>query len=85
MKRVLRNNSDGLPQFTQVFLASDMGRLLRARRKNLGYTQEQIAAMMGCSPRLVGEMERGRGTVGIQKMLDYANGLGIDVVLEGRW
>lgn len=51
----------------------------------VGYAQEQVAAMMGCTPRLVGEMERGRETVGIQKILDYANDLGIDVVLEGGW
>ena len=39
---------------------------------------------MGCSPRLIGEMERGRATVGLQKMLDYATGLGIDVILSAR-
>lgn len=66
-------------QTTPIFQASDLGNLLRARRKQLGYTQEQVAAFMGCSPRLIGEMEHGRGTVGIQKILDLANGLGVDI------
>ena len=68
----------------RVFDAKEVGAGLRGRRKSLGYTQEQVATLMGCSPRLIGEMERGRATVGLQKMLDYATGLGIDVILSAR-
>lgn len=64
--------------------AESLGALLRARRKRLGYTQEQVAAMMGCSPRLIGEIERGRRTVGIQRVLDLALGLGIDLFAVPR-
>ena len=64
--------------------ARDLGRLLRARRRQLGYTQEYVAVMMHCSPRLVGEMEHGRGTVGFNKMLLYAMNLGIDLVAFER-
>lgn len=64
--------------------AEALGTLLRARRKRLGYTQEQVAAMMGCSPRLIGEIERGRRTVGIQRVLDLALGLGIDLFAVPR-
>lgn len=62
-----------------IFTMGDLGALIRSRRKELGYTQEQVAAMMGCSPRLIGEIERGRGTAGIQRVLDLAIGLGIDL------
>lgn len=68
----------------RIASAVDMGRVLRARRKRLGYTQEQVAAFMGCSPRLVGEMERGRGSVGFDRVLAYATGLGIDVAAFER-
>ena len=64
--------------------AVDFGKCLRARRKTLGYTQEEVALLLGCSPRLVGEMERGRGSVGFDRMLAYANGLGIDVAAFER-
>ena len=70
--------------FGRVFDAIDIGRMLRARRKELGYTQVDIAEFMGLSPRLIGEIERGRGTVGIHKVLDYATGLGIDITLSVR-
>ena len=58
--------------------------LLRKRRKSFGYTQEEVAEMLGFSPRLVGEIERGRGTVGIDKVLSYALALGIDLVALER-
>lgn len=69
---------------TRIADARDMGARLRHRRKTLGYTQEQVASMMGCSPRLVGEIERGRGSVGFDRMLSYATGLGIDLAAFER-
>jgi len=72
------------PATLQVFDAVEIGSLLRMRRKELGYTQEDIASLMSVSPRLVGEIERGRKTVGIQKVLNMATGLGIDITLSVR-
>ena len=40
---------------------ADIGAAIRARRKELGYTQEFFAQMLGYSPRLIGEIERGAG------------------------
>lgn len=68
----------------QVFDAAEFGKVIRQRRKELGYTQEAIAAMSNCSPRLIGEIERGRTTVGIQRVLDLATNLGIDITLTVR-
>lgn len=63
----------------RLFDTSDWGVMLRARRKKLGYTQEQVAEMMGCSARLIGDIERGKQTIGIQKVIDLTLGLGIDL------
>ena len=64
--------------------ADSLGSLLRSRRKELGYTQEFVANMLEFSPRLIGEIERGRGTVAFDRMLAYASGLGIDLVAFAR-
>jgi len=72
------------PASCKVFNTTEIGSLLRARRKELGYTQEDIAELMRFSPRLVGEIERGRETVGIQKVLNYALNLGVDITLTVR-
>ena len=68
----------------KVLNAADVGFILRKRRKELGYTQEQFGALVGMSPRLVGEIERGKETVGIQKVMNFATALGIDMRLTVR-
>lgn len=73
-----------LAQGTRVADNATFGPLLRKHRKLLGYTQEEVADMLGFSPRLVGEIERGRGIVGIDKVLYYATPLGIDLVAFER-
>jgi len=67
-----------------VFDAADVGIAIRSRRKELGYTQERLAALTGMSPRLLGEIERGKRTTGIQRVLDLATALGIDLFLSVR-
>ncbi len=68
----------------RIFQAEELGKIIRVRRKELGYTQEYVAAVMGVSPRLLGEIERGKKTVGIQKVLDYATNMGIDISIAVR-
>ncbi len=72
------------PAKSTIFDAAELGRIIRMRRKELGYTQEYVAFMMGISPRLVGEIERGSGGVGIQKIIKLVNNLGIDITLSVR-
>ena len=64
-----------MAQGVRVTEGAALGAALRSRRKRLGYTQEDLADMLGFSPRLVGEIERGRGTVGIDKVLAFATAL----------
>ena len=73
-----------MAQGVRVTEGAALGAALRSRRKRLGYTQEDLADMLGFSPRLVGEIERGRGTVGIDEVLAFATALGVDVVAFER-
>lgn len=78
------NRDQAIAQGQRTSNAAVLGHILRNRRKKLGYTQEDLADMLDFSPRLIGEMERGRGTVGIDKVLLYATTLGIDIVAFER-
>lgn len=62
----------------------DIGGVLRLRRKELGYSQSDVARFAGCSQRLISEMERGKPTVAAETVIRIANGLGVDFVLEIR-
>lgn len=77
-------SSEAAPARVEVCEVADFGKLIRKRRRELGYTQEYLASMLGWSPRLIGEIERGRGTVGIERVFVLLTGLGIDVTLTVR-
>ncbi len=72
------------PARTQCNNMVEIGRVLRLRRRELGYTQMDIAVFAGCSQRLISEIERGKPTVAFETVLKIANGLGIDLWLQIR-
>ena len=61
-----------------------LGAHIRARRKELGYTQEEVAEFNRCSPRFVSELERGKAGANLRQVLEIANSLGIDMLLRDR-
>ena len=69
---------------TKCSSMEELGEVLRTRRKERRYTQTEMAEICGFSQRLISEMERGRGTVGIDKVLLYAHWLGVDVIARLR-
>ena len=60
-------------------LAREFGASLRHRRKTLGYTQEDLASMIGTNRRFISELERGKGTSYLGPALAAAEALGIDI------
>lgn len=69
---------------TRVSNPVDLGVLLRARRKLLGLSQADAAALCNVSPRLLGELEHGRASVGIGLVLRIAATLGVDLFATER-
>ena len=72
------------PTTTLCLDMETVGGVLRRRRKELGYSQTEVALFCGFSQRLISEIERGRGSVAIDKIMRYANGLRIDLLLRIR-
>lgn len=64
--------------------SSAFGAQLRARRRELGITQDDVADIIQVNRRVIGELERGKATVRIQIALDAARALGLDVNLHPR-
>jgi len=63
---------------------SDMGALLRARRKALGFTQARVAALCGTGVRFISDLENGKPRIELQKAFDVASALGVDLIARIR-
>ena len=62
----------------------DLGELLRKKRKAQNLTQGQVAEYCGVSTKFVSEVERGKETAEIGKVLYLLNTLGIDLIADTR-
>jgi DNA-binding XRE family transcriptional regulator len=67
-----------------VRISIELGNALRARRRELGLTQEEVAGVIGVNRRVIGELERGKGTVQLRIAMEVARVLGLDIELEPR-
>ncbi len=67
-----------------VACAADLGKLVRERRRAQGFTQLELAEGAGVGITFVSNLERGKGTSEIDKVLRVARTLGIDVVARER-
>lgn len=67
-----------------VHAVSDLGALLRTRRKALGFTQARVAALCGTGVRFISDLENGKPRIEFQKALDVAAALGVDLVARVR-
>ena len=59
-----------------------VGQLIRGTRTNLGLTQERLAMAAGTGLRFIIELEKGKPTCELEKVLTVLNTLGIKITLE---
>ena len=60
-----------------------LGVIVKAARKRLGLTQPQLALAAGVGVRFVVELEAGKPTVRLEKVLSVLHALGGQVLVEG--
>lgn len=70
-----------------VTSVEDLGRRIREKRKQLGFTLEQLSGLSGTSIRFLSELERGKQTIEIGKALNIVRCLGLELVVlpKGRY
>ena len=49
---------------------NDIGTFVRTKRKELGLTQERLATYAGTSAKFIGELESGKLTLKLNKVID---------------
>jgi len=68
----------------KIISSTELGQAIRKRRRELGYTQTEVADFSGCGLTFISSLERGKKTVELEKTLQVVNTLGIDLLLESR-
>jgi HTH-type transcriptional regulator/antitoxin HipB len=63
------------------YTPQDIGRLVRETRKGLGVTQKELALTSGSGLRFIIELEKGKETAQIGKVLTILQTLGIQLTL----
>lgn len=61
-----------------------IGAAIRARRRRLGITQDDLASSIGVSRRVIGQLENGKETVHLGIVLRAARAVGLDVGVKPR-
>ena len=64
--------------------SKSFGQAIRARRKELNYTQAYLAEFTGFSVTFISDLERGKPTAEIEKAIRLVNILGMDLLIERR-
>jgi len=67
-----------------VHNTTNIGSLIRKKRVGLGMTQSQLADITGNGIRFISNLENGKQTMQIGKVLDTLHVLGFDVYISAR-
>ena len=65
--------------------AGEIGKLIQAERKRQGVTQLQLAGLAGTGIRFISDLENGKGTIQMQKLLKVVQTLGLGVFIYSPW
>ena len=63
---------------------ADLGRLVRDKRRKDGLTQVDAAALCGIGTRFLSDLENGKPTIELGKVLQVVQGLGLELRIEPR-
>ena len=69
---------------TPVRTAASLGALVRSRRQQLALKQLDLAGLGNTGNRFIVDVERGKPTVQLQKVLDLMHLLGLEVIVRPR-
>ena len=68
----------------KVTTETELGTIIRERRKKHGLTINDLCMMVPCSPRLLSELERGKRGVSVGVIFQLLALLGLNIDIRGR-
>ena len=70
---------------TEQQSTTEIGKLVQTERKRQGVTQMQLAGMAGTGIRFISDLENGKGTIQVQKLLNVLHTLGLGLFVFSPW
>jgi len=70
---------------TTIYNIQDLAKVVRLTRKKQGLTQTDLAGLSGLGRRFISELERGKPTAQIAKVLLVLNILGVGLEATQTW
>ncbi len=64
--------------------AADFGKIVRLARKQAGLRQAQAAALCGVGTRFLSDLENGKPTLRLGKVLQVLKGFGLRVIIKRK-
>ena len=71
-----------MTQNVQIRSLNDLSHAIRKRRKELGLTQADAAGLVGVGVRFLSELERGKATLEVGKVLQVLQGFGFSLTMH---
>lgn len=63
----------------------EIGQLVRDERKAQGISQEDLAGVANTGVRFISDLENGKPTIQINKLLNVLSALGLGMYIFNRW
>lgn len=64
---------------------AEIGKLIQRTRKEQGVSQMMLAGLSGTGIRFISDLENGKPTIQLQKILQVLNALGLGLYIYNRW
>ena len=80
----LSGNKIGL-NMDSIQTAKDLGRIVWEARKAQGLNQDELAGLTGTGRRFISDLENGKETTQLGKVLHVLGGLGISLSVSMKW
>ncbi|MEA3465684.1 MAG: helix-turn-helix domain-containing protein [Thermodesulfobacteriota bacterium] len=77
-------NEMGVNEYGQVVSVADIGKLVRLKRKQLGVLQEDAAGISGVGTKFLSQLENGKETAEIGRVLQVLKSMGLEVYVYPR-
>lgn len=69
---------------TKLTTIEDIAQWVKRERKQQGLTQKQLAGLIGVSERFIVELEKGKATAEVGKVLHVLKNLGANIQIKSR-